>query len=104
MKSKIKNIIKLITPVYESSGSYQYPMPNEITLFLDDKETYIEINLKDSVLYADVSYKEIEIELNESDLDFLYSYLEELLTEEIHLTQRYYEQEKYEQQRTYFIR
>ena len=104
MKSKIKNIIKLITPVYESSGSYQYPMPNEITLFLDDKETYIEINLKDSVLYADVSYKETEIELNESDLDFLYSYLEELLTEEIHLTQRYYEQEKYEQQRTYFIR
>ena len=79
-------------------------MPNEITLFLDDKETYIEINLKDSVLYADVSYKGIEVELNESDLDFLYSYLEELLAEEIDLTQRYYEQEKYEQQRTYFIR
>jgi hypothetical protein len=79
-------------------------MPNEITLFLDDKETYIEINLKENVLYADVSYKEIEVELNESDLDFLYSYLEELLIEEIELTKRYYDQEKYEQQRTYFIR
>tara|TARA_R110000803_G_scaffold101835_1_gene169846 strand:- start:56 stop:370 length:315 start_codon:yes stop_codon:yes gene_type:complete len=104
MKSNIKKIITSITPVYESSSSYQYPMPNEITLFLDDSTTYVEINLKDNVLCADVSHKEIQIELNSKDLDFLYSYLESLLAEEIDLTQRYYDEQSYEQQTNYYIR
>ena len=104
MKSNIKKIITSIKPIYESSSSYQYPMPNEITLFLDDNTTYVEINLKDNVLCADVSHKEIQIELNSKDLDFLYSYLESLLAEEIDLTQRYYDEQSYEQQTNYYIR
>jgi hypothetical protein len=104
MKSKIKNIITSIKPTYESSGSYKYPMPNEISLFLDNGINYVDINLKDNILQADISVKETEIELKDNDLDFLYNYLEVLLAEEIELTQRYYEEERYNEQQTYFIR
>jgi hypothetical protein len=104
MKNKIKKIITSITPTYESSGSYQYPMPSEITLTLDNGISYVDINLKDNVLQADVSHNTLEIKLTSEDLDFIYKYLGDLLTEEIELTKRYYDEQSYEQQDTYFIR
>ena len=104
MKNNIKKIITSITPSYESSGSFQYPMPNEITLFLDDEVSYVEINLKDNVLTAEISNNDTDIELTQEDLDFIFKYLEGLLEEEIDLTKRYYEEEKYNEQQTYYIR
>tara|TARA_R110000823_G_scaffold290184_3_gene408484 strand:- start:542 stop:859 length:318 start_codon:yes stop_codon:yes gene_type:complete len=102
MKQNIKDIITEITPSYESFGSFHHPMPNEVNLMLDDKVTYVDISLKDNVLEAEVSHKEEEILLDESDLDFLYKYLEELLASEILLTQMYYDEESYNDNNRYY--
>ena len=102
MKQNIKDIITEITPSYESFGSFHHPMPNEVNLMLDDKVTYVDISLKDNVLEAEVSHKEEEILLDESDLDFLYKYLEELLASEIVLTQMYYDEESYNDNNRYY--
>jgi len=104
MREEIKLAIQGIQPSYETTSSYQYPLPNEITLNLDDKEYNIELNLKQSVLNAEIWQGEEWIKLNEEDIDFIYTYLNGLLEEEIELTKRYYEEERYEEQTTYFIR
>jgi len=104
MREEIKLAIQSQEPSYDTTSSYQYPIPNEITLNLDSKEYNIELNLKGSVLNAEIWQGEEWIELNEEDIDFIYTYLNELLEEEIELTKRYYEEERYEEQTTYFIR
>ena len=104
MKEEIKLAIQRIQPSYETTGSYRYPLPNEITLYSDDSYCLIDLNLKESVLNAEIWQGEEWIELNEEDIDFIYTYLNGLLEEEIELTKRYYEEERYEEQTTYFIR
>ena len=104
MKKEIKLAIQSIQPSYETTGSYRYPLPNEITLYSDSSAYLIDLNLKESVLNAEIWQGEEWIELNEEDIDFIYTYLNALLEEEIELTKRYYEEERYEEQTTYFIR
>ena len=104
MKEEIKLAIHSIQPSYETTGSYRYPLPNEITLYSDSSSYLIDLNLKESVLNAEIWQGEEWIELNEKDIDFIYTYLNALLEEEIELTKRYYEEERYEEQTTYFIR
>lgn len=104
MKEEIKLAIHSIQPSYETTGSYRYPLPNEITLYSDSSSYLIDLNLKESVLNAEIWQGEELIELNEKDIDFIYTYLNGLLEEEIELTKRYYEEERYEEQTTYFIR
>jgi len=103
MKEEIKLAIQSIQPSYETTGSYRYPLPNEITLY-SKSNVYLHLNLKESVLNAEIWQGKELIELNEEDIDFIYTYLNELLEEEIELTKRYYEEERYEEQTTYFIR
>jgi hypothetical protein len=104
MTEAIKVLIEKIEPSYETTGSYQYPLPNEVTLFLDSHSYLVELNLKDNVLKAEIWNAEDEIELTEKDVDFIYNYLDGLLEEEIDLTKRYYEEEKYQEQTSYYIR
>ena len=104
MKEEIKLAIQRIQPSYETTGSYRYPLPNEITLYSDSSSYLIDLNLKESVLNAEIWQGEEWVELNEEDIDFIYTYLNGLLEEEIELTKRYYEEERYEEQTTYFIR
>ena len=104
MREEIKLAIHSIQPSYETTGSYRYPLPNEITLYSDSSSYLIDLNLKESVLNAEIWQGEEWIELNEKDIDFIYTYLNALLEEEIELTKRYYEEERYEEQTTYFIR
>ena len=104
MKEEIKLAIQSIEPSYETTSSYRYPLPNEITLYCDSSAYIVDLNLKENVLKAEV-WQGVEcIELNEQDIDFIYTYLNDLLEEEIELTKRYYEEERYEEQTTYFIR
>tara|TARA_R110000822_G_scaffold276033_1_gene398133 strand:+ start:232 stop:546 length:315 start_codon:yes stop_codon:yes gene_type:complete len=103
MTTKEKNIILSITPVYETTGSFQRPMPNEITLFLDDGKWYIEISLKESLLQCEIWNNEKQIFLSKEDIIFVYNYTEGLLSEEIELTKRYYDEQSYEQDETYYI-
>ncbi len=104
MREEIKLAIQRIQPSYETTNSCQYPMPNEITLYSDSSAYLIDLNLKENVLNAEIWQGEEWIELNEQDIDFIYTYLNDLLEEEIELTKRYYEEERYEEQTTYFIR
>ena len=104
MKKAIKVLIETIEPSYETTGSYQYPLPNEVTLLLDSNSYLIELNLKEGVLKAEIWNGEDEIELTSEDVDFIYNYLDALLEEEIDLTKRYYEEEKYNEQTSYYIR
>tara|TARA_R110001599_G_scaffold37726_4_gene116550 strand:+ start:349 stop:663 length:315 start_codon:yes stop_codon:yes gene_type:complete len=104
MKKAIQDIIERIQPSYDTTSSFQYPLPNEITLFFDNYTYVVDLNLKEGVLRAQVWDGEDEIELTDRDIDFIYSYLDELLAEEIDLTKRYYEEERFLEQTSYYIR
>ena len=104
IKEAIQVLIETIEPSYETTGSYQYPLPNEVTLSLDSDSYVIDLNLKEGVLKAEIWNAEDEIELTDKDVDFIYNYLNGLLEEEIDLTKRYYEEEKYQEQTSYYIR
>ena len=104
MTEAIQVLIETIEPSYYTTGSYQYPLPNEVTLSLDSDSYVIDLNLKEGVLKAEIWNGEDEIELTSEDVDFIYNYLNGLLEEEIDLTKRYYEEEKYQEQTSYYIR
>jgi hypothetical protein len=101
MKEEIKDVIRKIAPSFEMTNDSRYPLPNEVTLFLDNGIYFIELNLKYNVLEALVWEGE---ELIKVDADFVFDYLTELLNDQIELTQRYYDEESYEQQDNYYIK
>jgi hypothetical protein len=100
MDIKLKNIIKIIQPEFESEDSwYNEQLPNEVSLYLDTDEHLIDLHLKDDVLHTNIWIKEDEYEVTDEDAEFIYKHLNKLLDDEIELTKRYYEEEKYEQNR-----
>ena len=100
MDTKLKNIIKIIQPEFESEDSwYNEQLPNEVTLYLDTDEHLIDLHLKDDVLHTNIWIEEEEYQLTEEDANFIYKHLNNLLDNEIELTKRYYNEEKYEQNR-----
>jgi len=100
MDTKLKNIIKIIQPEFESEDSwYNEQLPNEVTLYLDTDEHLIDLHLKDDVLHTNIWIGEEEYQLTEEDANFIYKHLNNLLDNEIELTKRYYNEEKYEQNR-----
>jgi len=100
MDSKLKNIIKIIQPEFESEDSwYNEQLPNEVTLYLDTDEHLIDLHLKDDVLHTNIWIGEEEYQLTEEGANFIYKHLNNLLDNEIELTKRYYNEEKYEQNR-----
>jgi len=100
MHTKLKNIIKIIQPEFESEDSwYNEQLPNEVSLYLDTDEHLIDLHLKDDVLHTNIWIEEEEYELTEEDAEFIYKHLNNLLDNEIELTKRYYQEEKFEQNR-----
>ena len=100
MDTKLKNIIKIIQPEFESEDSwYNEQLPNEVSLYLDTDEHLIDLHLKDDVLHTNIWIEEEEYQLTEEDANFIYKHLNNLLDNEIELTKRYYNEEKYEQNR-----
>ena len=100
MDSKLKNIIKIIQPEFESEDSwYNEQLPNEVSFYLDTDEHLIDLHLKDDVLHTNIWIEEEEYQLTEEDANFIYKHLNNLLDNEIELTKRYYNEEKYEQNR-----
>ena len=98
MDIKLKNIIKIIQPEFESEDSwYNEQLPNEVSLYLDTDEHLIDLHLKDDVLHTNIWIKEDEYEVTDEDAEFIYKHLNKLLDDEIELTKRYYNEEKYEQ-------
>ena len=100
MDTKLKNIIKIIQPEFESEDSwYNDQLPNEVSLYLDTDEHLIDLHLKDDVLHTNIWIEDEEYEVTDKDADFIYKHLNKLLDDEIELTKRYYNEEKYEQNR-----
>ena len=100
MDNKLKNIIKIIQPEFESEDSwYNEQLPNEVSLYLDTDEHLIDLHLKDDVLHTNIWIEDEEYEVTDEDADFIYKHLNKLLDDEIELTKRYYNEEKYEQNR-----
>lgn len=98
MDTKLKNIIKIIQPEFESEDSwYNQQLPNEVSLYLDTDEHLIDLHLKDDVLHTNIWIEDEEYQLTDEDADFIYKHLNKLLDDEIELTNRYYNEEKYEQ-------
>ena len=98
MDTKLKNIIKIIQPEFESEDSwYNEQLPNEVSLYLDTDEHLIDLHLKDDVLHTNIWIEDEEYEVTDEDADFIYKHLNKLLDDEIELTKRYYNEEKYEQ-------
>ncbi len=100
MDNKLKNIIKIIQPEFESEDSwYNEQLPNEVSLYLDTDEHLIDLHLKDDVLNTNIWIEDEEYEVTDEDANFIYKHLNKLLDNEIELTKRYYNEEKYEQNR-----
>ena len=100
MDNKLKNIIKTIQPEFESEDSwYNEQLPNEVSLYLDTDEHLIDLHLKDDVLHTNIWIEDEEYEVTDEDANFIYKHLNKLLDNEIELTKRYYNEEKYEQNR-----
>ena len=100
MDIKLKNIIKIIQPEFESEDSwYNEQLPNEVSLYLDTDEHLIDLHLKDDVLHTNIWIEDEEYEVTDEDANFIYKHLNKLLDDEIELTKRYYNEEKYEQNR-----
>ena len=104
MKKELEIIIESIKPAYDTDQRYRYPLPNEITLYLDSELHLIDLTLKEGVLNAEVWIGEDEVNLTDKDVEFIYNYLDGLLAEQIDLTKRYYEEERYEDETSYYIR
>jgi len=104
MENHIKLAIEAIEPSYDTNSSYHYPIPNEITLSIYSGRCSIDINLKGELLSVEVFNEDVWVDMTEQDIEYLYKYTNGLLEEEIELTKRYYEEERYEEQKTYFIR
>ena len=69
-------------------------------MYLDTDDNLIELNLKDDVLHSNIWIDEDEqYQLTEEDANFIYDHLNKLLDDEIELTKRYYNEEKFEQNR-----
>lgn len=100
MDNKLKNIIKTIQPEFESEDSwYNEQLPNEVSLYLDTDEHLVDLHLKDDVLNTNIWIEDEEYEVTDEDANFIYKHLNKLLDNEIQLTKRYYNEEKYEQNR-----
>ena len=100
MDNKLKNIIKTIQPEFESEDSwYNEQLPNEVSLYLDTDKHLIDLHLKDDVLNTNIWIEDEEYEVTDEDANFIYKHLNKLLDNEIELTKRYYNEEKYEQNR-----
>ena len=100
MHTKLKNIIKIIQPEFDSEDSwYNEQLPNEVSLYLDTDEHLIDLHLKDDVLNTNIWIEDEEYKVTDEDAEFIYKHLNNLLDNEIELTKRYYEEEKFEQNR-----
>jgi len=96
MRTSLKNIIRTIQPEFISDETnLQYQIPNQVCLYLKNRDYLIDLSLQDDVLKANVEVDGKQYDLNESDLKFIYEHLNNLLDYQIELTKQYYEAEIY---------
>jgi hypothetical protein len=105
MKTELKNLIEQVQPEFTDTNATisRYSLPNEVLLYLNNDDYLVDISLTDGILETDLYVGEDEVELSAEDVDWLYNYLEGLLTEQIELSKQYYEAERYESELSWYI-
>ena len=91
-------IVKTIEPDYKNTDQCINPLPNEVELTLDNEDYLIELNLKDDVLKTNFWQGVEQYKASDDDIDYIYNYLEQLLTNKIEETKVYYNEHNYNYQ------
>ena len=91
-------IVKTIEPEYKNTDQCINPLPNEVELMLDNEDYLIEVNLKEDVLKTNFWQGEEMYNASSDEIDFIYNYLEQLLTDKIEETKQYYNEHNYNYQ------
>lgn len=90
MKTELKNLIQEVKPEFTDTNSTisRYSLPNEVLLYLNNDDYLVDISLTDGILETELYVGEDEVELSAEDIDWLYNYLEGLLTEQNNLFEK----------------
>ena len=91
-------IVKTIEPEYKNTDQCINPLPNEVELMLDNEDYLIEVNLKEDVLKTNFWQGAEQYNASSDEIDFIYNYLEQLLTDKIEETKQYYNEHNYNYQ------
>ena len=105
MKTELEKLIKQVQPEFTDTNATisRYSLPNEVVLYLNNDDYLVDISLTDGILETELYVGEDEVELSAQDIDWLYNYLEGLLTDQVELTKQYYEAEQYESAISWYI-
>lgn len=97
-QSKLKDLISTheIELDYAFSSPYHNPLPNRISLYVDNDKDSIDVSLEDDILEAEIYIGQLKANLTDNNINYLYNYFSEKLAEKIQETKKYYEAEKYE--------
>jgi len=91
-------VIKTIEPEYKNTDQCINALPNEVELQLDNEDYLIEVSLKEGVLETNFWQGEEKYNASDDDINYIYNYLEQLLTDKIEETKEYYNQHNYNYQ------
>ena len=91
-------ILKTIEPEYKNIDQCINPLPNEVELTLDNEDYLIEVSLKEGVLETNFWQGEEKYNASDDDINYIYNYLEQLLTDKIEETKVYYNEHNYNYQ------
>ncbi len=91
-------ILKTIEPEYKNTDQCINALPNEVELTLDNEDYLIEVSLKDDVLETNFWQGEEKYNASDDDINYIYNYLEQLLTDKIEETKVYYNEHNYNYQ------
>jgi len=91
-------IVKTIEPEYKNTDQFINALPNEVELQLDNEDYLIEVSLKEGVLETNFWQGEEKYNASDDDINYIYNYLEQLLTDKIEETKVYYNEHNYNYQ------
>lgn len=91
-------LIKTIEPEYYNRDFCINSLPNEVTLISDTEQYLIEVSLKDEILETNLWQGAEVYNASDDEIDYIYNYLEQLLTEKIEETKQYYNEHNYNYQ------
>ena len=91
-------ILKTIEQEYKNTNQCINPLPNEVELQLDNEDYLIEVSLKEGVLKTNFWQGKKKYNASDDDINYIYNYLEQLLTDKIEETKEYYNEHNYNYQ------
>ena len=103
METQLKSTIKSIEPEFTDTDANisRMSLPNQVALYLNNDDYLIDISLTGDLLEVSIYVGEDEIKPSNKQIEWLYTYLDELLINQIELAKMYYEAAKYENEVTW---